>query len=199
MSDDDFLKKLAPGGYYLALRVGFAFPMVEVNELPEPWVDHYTRSRFMLNDPVIRWVYGNSGAIRWSAITLDDPMRILACAKTFGLRYGAAVSHFDGTEASLRSFGSFVRGDREFTDTELTALTDLVRRRHSASRPPDTLTGAELEALDMVRRGLRLKQIAHELGVTEGAIKQRLKNAKGKLNAKTSAQAAAQASKFGLI
>ena len=35
--------------------------------------------------------------------------------------------------------------------------------------------------------------------VSEGAIKQRLKNAKLKLNAKTGPQAAALASQFGLI
>ena len=51
----------------------------------------------------------------------------------------------------------------------------------------------------MVRDGLRVKQIAYELGVSEGAVKQRLKNAKLKLGAQTGAQAAAMASEFGLI
>jgi len=51
----------------------------------------------------------------------------------------------------------------------------------------------------MVREGLRLKQIAHDLGVSEGAVKQRLKNAKSKLGANTSAQAAAMVADFGLI
>ena len=37
----------------------------------------------------------------------------------------------------------------------------------------------------MVKDGKRLKQIAHELGVSEGAVKQRLKNAKTKLGAAT--------------
>ena len=52
----DDIAALATAGYYLALRVGFAFPMEEVNALPQDWVDHYTRNRFMLHDPVIRWV-----------------------------------------------------------------------------------------------------------------------------------------------
>lgn len=51
----------------------------------------------------------------------------------------------------------------------------------------------------MVKDGKRLKQIAHELGVSEGAVKQRLKNAKLKLGAATGAQAAARAAGFGLI
>ena len=54
-------------------------------------------------------------------------------------------------------------------------------------------------ALGMVRDGLLLKEIANALGVSEGAIKQRLKNAKKKLGAKTSTQAAATAAQHGLI
>ena len=40
-----------------------------------------------------------------------------------------------------------MRADREYTDDELHALTTLVRNRHVAAKPPDTLTEAELEAL----------------------------------------------------
>jgi LuxR family transcriptional regulator len=65
--------------------------------------------------------------------------------------------------------------------------------------PPTNLTMAELEALRMVKEGMRLKQMAHALGVSEGAIKQRLRNAKLKLGASTGAQAATRASDYGLI
>jgi LuxR family transcriptional regulator len=51
----------------------------------------------------------------------------------------------------------------------------------------------------MIKDGKRLKEIAFDLGVTEGAVKQRLKNAKTKLGAKTGTQAAALASQYGLI
>ncbi|NBD28539.1 MAG: LuxR family transcriptional regulator [Alphaproteobacteria bacterium] len=192
---------LAPAstGYYIALRVGFAFPLEELNELPKAWVDHYTQNRFMLHDPVIRWIYSNTGSIRWSELDLPDPMRVLEQAQVFGLRYGAAVACFDGNREGQRSFGTFVRADREFTDDEIKQFQKHVEKLHRAKAPPTNLTAAEIEALGMVKRGLRLKQVAHELGVTEGAIKQRLKNAKTKLNAQTSAQAAAMASEFGLI
>lgn len=195
---DDVLSS-AQTGYYIALRVGFAFPLEEMNQLPKPWVDHYTQHRFMLHDPVIRWIYSNTGAIRWSEIDLADPMRVLNQAQTFGLRYGVAVSCFDGNREGQRSFGHFARADREFDASEIEALRALVEQLHHAKAPPTNLTAAEIEALRMIKEGKRLKQVAHELGVTEGAIKQRLKNAKGKLNAQTSAQAAAMASEFGLI
>lgn len=195
----DDVAQIAPTGHYIALRIGFAFPMEEVNALPSDWVEHYTTHRFMLFDPVIRWVYGNTGAIRWSEIELDDPRRVLAQAQTFGLRYGAAIACFDGNAEGQRSFGSFVRNDREFLDLELKLLTAYINRRHSEMAPPTNLTQAELEALGMVRDGKRLKEIAHVLGVSEGAVKQRLKNAKLKLGAKTGSQAAAMAAQYGLI
>ncbi len=195
----DDLAEIAPAGYYIALRVGFAFPMEEVNALPCAWVEHYTNHRFMLHDPVIRWAYANTGAIRWGEIRLDDPLRILQQARNFGLQYGVTICCFDGNREGQRSFASFMRADREFTDAEINLLSVYLKRRHNAKAPPTNITQAEIEALRMVKQGMRLKQIAHELGVSEGAIKQRLKNAKLKLGAQTGAQAAAMASEFQLI
>ena len=193
------IAQLAPSGHYIALRIGFAFPLEEVNALPAAWVEHYTNHRFMLFDPIIRWSYSNVGACRWSEIPLDDPKKVIAQAQTFGMRFGATVSVFDGGMDAQRSFASFARSDREYTDLELKLLKAYLTRRHSEMAPPTNLTKAELEALSMVKDGKRLKEIAFELNVSEGAVKQRLKNAKLKLSAKTGTQAATLASQYGLI
>lgn len=195
----DQLQSIAPSGHYIALRIGFAFPVEEVNALPADWVEHYTQNRFMLFDPVIRWVYSHVGISKWSDLAMDDPRKVLSQAQTFGLRFGVAISVFDNNEEGQRSFGSFARSDREFTELESKLLQAYVTRRHFEMAPPKNLTMAELEALGMVRDGKRLKEIAHEIGVTEGAVKQRLKNAKLKLGAKTGTQAAALAGQYGLI
>lgn len=197
--DLDNVAALSPAGYYIALRIGFAFPVMEINAFPAAWVEHYTRNRFMLFDPVVRWAYANTGTVRWSELDGDDPRNILGQAKTHGLRYGVTVSVFDGNAEGHRSYGSFLRSDREFSDLEVKVLATYMARRHLEMAPPTNLTEAELEALRMVRDGRRLKEIAFDLGVTEGAVKQRLKNAKVKLDAKTSTQAAALAAKHGLI
>ncbi len=195
----DDITGISPAGHYIALRIGFAFPIEEINALPEKWVELYTAQRYMLFDPVIRWVYSHNGATRWSEIDLDDPRKILPQAQTYGMRYGVAVACIDSENAGQRSFGSFARSDREFNDLEIRLLQAYILRRHSEMAPPQNLTNAELEALGMIRDGLRLKQIAHRLGVSEGAVKQRLKNAKQKLDAKTGPQAAALAAQYGLI
>ncbi len=153
----------------------------------------------MVSDPVIRWCYANTGVIRWSDITLDDPRQVLAQAKAFGLKYGVAASIYDSQKAGQRSFGMFVRADRDFADDELDFLEREVRRLHDDKSPPTNLTSAEIMALRLVRDGKRLKQIAWELGVTEGAVKQRLKNARLKLGAKTGAEAISRATGFGLL
>lgn len=190
---------IAPAGYYIALRVGFAFPIAETNALPDAWVEYYTQRGYMLHDPVMQWLYANSGAIRWSAIALPDPRGIFTEAAWHGLKFGAAISCASTGTEGQRSFGSFARSDREFTDEEIELLAHKLRRLHEATAPPTNLTGAELEALRMVRDGLLLKEIANALGVSEGAIKQRLKNAKLKLGAKTISQAVSIAVGYALI
>ncbi len=195
----DDVGQLAPAGYFIALRIGFAFPVEEVNALPPDWVDYYTQNRYMLFDPAIRWAYANTGIVLWDNLTGDDPRQILEKAKTYGLIHGITISVFDGNSDGQRSFASFARSDRPFLDLEIKLLEAFLHRRHREMAPPTNLTDAELVALQMVKDGLRLKQIAFELKVTEGAVKQRLKNAKDKLGAKTSTQAATMAAQYGII
>lgn len=108
-------------------------------------------------DPVIRWVYSKTGSIRWSEINFEDKRGVLAKALEYGLRYGAAVSVFDNNPEGQRSFGTFARSDREFTQCEIDLLNGHIQRLHAE------------KALRMVRDGLRVKQIAFEIGVSEGA------------------------------
>jgi LuxR family transcriptional regulator len=190
---------LAPAGYYVALRVGFAFPIIERNALPRGWVREYTASGFMVFDPVMRWLYASRGATRWSAIADTDPKGVLGRAKEHGLVFGAAIAYVDPLGPGQRSFGSFARGDREYTDDEMRELERLIQRLHQKSAPPKSLTEAELQVLTMVKNGMLVKEIAGALGLAEGVIKQRLKTAKQKLGAKTSSQAAAIATDFGLV
>lgn len=192
------LGQLAPCGYHIALHIGFAFPLSEINAWPRGWIEHYTRQRLVMRDPVIRWVYASTGAVRWSAIVDPDPDQVLQQAAAFGLRFGAAIACRDG-ESSARSFGIFARPEREFEDQELARLEAHLLALHAERAPPDNLTKAELEALGLIRSGMRQKQIAHEIGITEGAVKLRLRNAKRKLGAQTAAQAAALAREHGLV
>jgi LuxR family transcriptional regulator len=199
MMDPSELGDVAPAGFYVAIRIGFAFPMVELNHLPASWVREYTTSGLMVHDPAMSWAYSNAGVARWSDLVASDRLGVLDLAKNHGLEYGAVVSCVDGKDPSQRSFGLFCRSDREYAAEELAWLSERIQNCHRLHAKPSNLTSAELETLGLVKNGLLMKEIACILNVSESAIKQRLKNARIKLNAKTGPQAAAMATMFGMI
>ncbi len=190
---------IASAGYYVALHVGFAFPTEERNTYPAKWVELYTREGLMLRDPVVRWVYGNTGTVRWSQLSGADPHGVFAMARAYGLNFGVVIGCVSHGKDTQRSYGSFARSDREFTPREIDELAHHLRQLHERLLVPARLTNAELEALRLVRDGLRLKEIAFQLGVSEGAIKQRLAGAKRKLGARTNSQAATIAQAHRMI
>ena len=191
------LDRIAPAGFYLAVRVGFAFPLSEYNRFPKRWVETYTRDGLLIDDPCFDWAYHGLGATRWSA--LSDPKGVMARAAGHGLPFGAVCVVRDTAGRGERTWGMFARADRELTDIELTEIEYVLGQVHAQATPPRRLTRAELEALSMVKNGMLVKQMAETLGVSEGAIKQRLKNAKSKLNANNSTQAVTLAMDYGLI
>jgi len=199
LADYNLYDQLAPAGYYIAIRVGFAFPMVEHNRLPPGWIREYGTSGLIVHDPAMSWAYKHCGVARWSQLGEDDLQGVFELARTYGLNYGAVSSCIDDGDASQRSFGFFCRSDREFHEDELATLHRGLLDAHRSHARPKTLTAVDLETLGLVKNGLLMKEIASLLGVSESAIKQRLKNVRLKLNAKTGPQAAAKATMLGMI
>lgn len=190
---------LAPAGYYIAIRVGFAFPVAEQNCLPEAWVREYTVSGLGVHDPAMAWAYRNKGFVRTRDLADTDTQGVLELAKYHGLNFGAAVCCGDPDDGGERSFGFFFRSDRDYAALELEQLHAGLLAMHREYARPKNLTQAELETLNLVKNGLLMKEIASALGVSESAVKQRLRNARLKLNAKTGSQAAARATMLGMI
>ncbi len=195
----DSILHMSPAGFYLALRVGFTFPEEELNRLPDPWVEHYTRHGLVVHDPLMKWVYANHGAARWSDLEIADPQDVKEAAQTHGLGYGAAASAVSASEKGKRSYGLFFRSDRDFNDGELVNLKILLETLHSGAKLERNLTANEIEALQLLASGLRLQQIADRLGISESAVKARLNNAKAKLGARTVSQAASLAARRRLL
>jgi LuxR family transcriptional regulator, quorum-sensing system regulator SdiA len=191
--------ELAGAGFFIAYRVGFLLPEFEHNALPRAWVHKYTQYGLMMQDPVMRWIYSSTGAARWSEIDFPDPHGVLAQAAEHGLTYGAAISMLDANGAGQRSFGNFCRSDREFAADEITELARRLELLFQDMAAPEDLTDAEIEALQLVKGGLLIKEVAYRIGISEGAVKQRLRSAKDKLGARTTAHAVSVASTYGLI
>jgi LuxR family transcriptional regulator, quorum-sensing system regulator SdiA len=190
---------LAPAGYYAAIRVGFVFPLFEQNCLPEAWISEYTASGFLVHDPALAWTYRNVGYVRTCDLAAQDDLGVLELAKNYGLSFGVVLSCVLPRESGERSFGFFFRRDRDYAEPEIEQLAAWLVGMHRAYDRPKNLTAAELETLGLVKNGLLMKEIASTLGVSESAVKQRLRNARLKLNAKTGSQAAARATMLGMI
>ncbi len=190
------LSDLAPRGYALALHIRFAAAHLMIQTYDPRWTEIYTEKGYMLADPTVFWGFGNDGAIRWSEIDLPDQQRILTQAAEYGLQYGVAVAT---GPTSSRTIAGFARDDREFTDAEIARLSEIVALLHEASTPPEQLTPAQRMALRLIARGNRHAEAAARLGISESALKARLRSARERLFVRTTAEAVQRAQEYNLL
>jgi DNA-binding NarL/FixJ family response regulator len=106
--------------------------------------------------------------------------------------------------AQLRSMIDAVgRGEAAISPaTAARIIEEFVRRDRLVDAPaadPDRLTERELEVLALVTQGLRNKEIAGELGISENTAKYHLRNILAKLHAQSRTEVAARAVREGLV
>lgn len=190
------LSLLAPSGYYIGLHIRFTSPLVFLSSYPEAWTDHYTAQAYALRDPIVAWGFSRTGEARWSEIEIPDPFDIIGQAKEHGLVYGVSVST---GELKSRTIGSVARADREYTDEEIIRVRDIMLRLHKMTEPPESLTGAQVEALRLIAEGNRHAAAAAKLKISESALKARLTAARNKLLARTTAEAIQRAKEYRLL
>jgi len=92
------------------------------------------------------------------------------------------------------------RGEAAITPaTAARIIGELAHRTSSADRNPDALTAREIEVLHLVTAGLRNKEIAARLGISENTAKFHLRNILDKLHAESRTELAARAVREGLV
>lgn len=190
------LTELAPAGYALGLHIRFASAQIMVQTYDPRWIEIYTSRGYMMCDPLVSWGFGTEGTIRWSALQYPDPHQVMEQAKAFGLNFGLAVS-FGPT--SSRTIGGFARSDREFTDDEIAEVGELVRILHRETTPPERLSGPQTEALRLIAKGFRYSEAADKIGISESALKARLRSARERLLCRTTAEAIQRALEYKLL
>ncbi|HHS94249.1 MAG TPA: LuxR family transcriptional regulator [Rhodobacterales bacterium] len=190
------LSDLAPKGYALGLHIRFSSAHLMIQTYDPRWAEIYTERGYMLADPTVFWGFGNDGAKRWSEIDLPDPHGILDQAGAFGLTYGIVVAH---GPTSSRTIGGFARGDREYLDSEMDEIIEIVARLHDTATPPEQLTPAQRMALRLIAKGKRHAEAAAILGISESALKARLRSARERLFVRTTAEAIQRAQEYNLL
>ncbi len=190
------LSQLAPSGFFFALHIRFAMPLLHHQSYDARWTDLYTEQAYALRDPIVGWGFSTTGAARWSEIDIPDPFDILGQAKEFGMNYGVAVSC--GPMKS-RTIASAARHEREFTDEEIAAIETVILALHERTEPPTNLTVAQIEALRLIAEGDRHAAAAAKLNISESALKARLNSARQRLLARTTAEAIQRARDYRLI
>ena len=190
------LKRLAPEGYALGLHIRFASAHIMVQTYRPDWIELYTNRGYMMCDPLVSWGFAVVGTSRWSELDHPDPHNVIGQAAEFGLRFGVAISH---GPTNSRTIGGFARNDREFTDEEIEKIRETVVLLHEESTPPESLTAAQRHALRLVASGHRYAEAAALLGVSESALKARLKAARERLYARTTAEAIQRAQEYKLL
>jgi DNA-binding NarL/FixJ family response regulator len=103
--------------------------------------------------------------------------------------------------AQLRSMIEAVgRGEAAITPaTAARIMSELARPAVATDLGPDRLTDREVEVLELVTMGLRNKEIAARLGISENTAKFHLRNILEKLHAESRTELAARAVREGLV
>lgn len=190
------LSALAPLGFSMGLHIRHAAPLVYHTTYADAWARHYNDNSYYLRDPLVFWGIGTTGVTRWSEITLPDPFGVIDQAASHGLRYGATAACGPISSRSIISIG---RGDREFSAPELAQFQVIAQRLHDENTPPSQLTHAQVEALKCIANGDRHSAAAAKLGISESALKARLKSARIRLEARTTSEAVRKAREFRMM
>jgi len=92
------------------------------------------------------------------------------------------------------------RGEAAITPaTAAQIIGELAHRTSPTDRDPDALTVREIEVLNLVTAGLRNKEIAARLGISENTAKFHLRNILDKLHAESRTELATRAIREGLV
>lgn len=181
-------------------------PLVHHSTYPGGWIKTYISNSYFDRDPVIKAFHNASLPYDWSGLLSEvrDARDFFSHARSFGIgRQGMSVP-VRGThgERSLFSVNSDASKDawRELRTLAMfdwfvfayflhETVFNATGLRQAREKP--RLSMREWQCLQLITRGMLIKQIAASARISESAVRQYLRSAKRKLRAKTLSEAAA--------
>lgn len=190
------ISELAPGGFSAGIRLRFGRPAVLVATYSPEWTQTYDEMNAGLADPVIVWGLVNTGVRRWSQIKVPDPFGIFDKAAEHGLRYGATASVGPLNSKSISSMG---RGDREFTDEEISKFHSEIKFLHEIIGQRRPLIDDHIRVLEAYAQGMSYEEICARFDISKTVLKHRLSGARKRLGAASNLEAVRIATEKNLL
>jgi LuxR family transcriptional regulator, quorum-sensing system regulator SdiA len=138
------LDERSPAGCAIGLHIRFTTARYMFQSYPKRWMDLYSGSGLILQDPTVHWGMSNVGWVRWRDLEDIDQHGVLERAKDFGILNGVTVAVLiDGS----RSIASFARSDRDYEPSEIAELQAIFEDLHRATAGGVTLSDEDRLAL----------------------------------------------------
>jgi LuxR family transcriptional regulator len=138
------LDRRSPAGCAIGLHIAFTTPRYMFQSYPKRWMDYYSGSGLLMQDPTIRWGMNNVGRILWGDLEAMDTAGVLERAKDFGIMNGVTIALYAG---GTRSIASFARSDRDYEPEEIAELESLLDELHRATASVEALNDEDRSAL----------------------------------------------------
>jgi DNA-binding NarL/FixJ family response regulator len=126
----------------------------------------------------------------------EDEDDLFAAIRVGAQGYLAKNLESDGLR---RMLDAVRRGEAAITPATAARMLDHFQRAGHPAPDPDRLTERELQVLELVTAGLRNKEIASRLEISENTVKYHLGNILSKLHAQSRAELAVRAVREGLV
>jgi len=133
------LQGKSPSGFAIAFHIRFTTPDFLFQTYPKAWIDIYSEQGMVMHDPIVRWGFANTQAVRWSDLEGSDALGVLEKSKPYGMNYGVAFAIDTG---GSRTVAGCARPDREFTDAEIADIQADVADLHKLTASKDGMTDA---------------------------------------------------------
>lgn len=141
----------SPAGFAIAVQIRFTSSRFLFQTYPLEWAEDYSRRGLVMHDPVVRWCFENTGAVRWRDLVALDTEGVMKEARAHGMHYGISMAH---VEDGMRSIAGCARPDRDYLDAEIAELQTLFVQLHRDTAGLTDLTPEDEAALK--RMSIRL-------------------------------------------
>lgn len=138
------LDRRSPAGCAVGLHIRFTTPRYMFQSYPKRWMDQYSSSGLLVQDPTVRWGMSNIGWVRWGDLEGIDSHGVLDRAKDYGIMNGVTIAlAIEG----FRSIASFARSDRDYETSEIAELGQIFENLHRATASLKALSDEDKSAL----------------------------------------------------